>query len=346
MEGTPTAKSFWEKPEGKTGMGVIALMVCGGGVVLYKFLPYLITIATNTIHLGILVGIIGIVGYTVMNPTFQANVRALFKIMMRAMTGMVIKIDPIAILQDYVKDLFHNLQVMNNQIGDLKGVMRGLKTKMEAIQAEVKQYMKLSEAAKRKVAKGENKYKTQIPLNARKAGRRKEAYQKLDKLHKKMEMIYRVLVKMYDNCSLMAEDSKDEIDCKKDEWKSMKAASGAIKSAMSIVNGGGDDRAMYEQTLEFMADEMCSKMGEMVHFLDMSAGLMDSIDLQNETFDDNALEELEKWENDSDSWFLGDEDKSSIVAASNNERDVLDTDAVALDQSRVAKVEQSINLFQ
>ncbi len=346
MAGTPTAKSFWEKPEGKAGMGVIALMVAGGGLVLYKLLPYLITIATNTIHLGILVGIIGVVGYTIMNPTFQANVKALFKIIMRKMTGMVIQIDPIAILENYVKDLFHNLQVMNEQIGDLRGVMRGVKDKMDAIEKEVKQFMRLSEAAKKKVEKGEAKYKTQIPLNNRKAQRRKEAYQKFDKLHKKMEMIYRVLVKMYDNCSFMAEDSKDEIDQKKEHWKSMKAASGAIKSAMSIVNGGGDDRAMYEQTLEFMADEMSDKMGEMEHFLDMSAGIMDSIDLQNETFDDSALEELEKWEKDSSSWFLGDDDKSSIVAASNNEGDVLDMDTVTPDPSRVQKVEQNLNLFR
>ena len=52
-----TPKSFWEKPEGKTGMFFTLLLAGGGLYFLYKALPYLINIVENTLHLGLLLAV-------------------------------------------------------------------------------------------------------------------------------------------------------------------------------------------------------------------------------------------------------------------------------------------------
>jgi hypothetical protein len=49
---TPNLKSFWDRPEGKTGM---VFLVAGGiaaSVGLYFLLPFLITLVANTLYLG------------------------------------------------------------------------------------------------------------------------------------------------------------------------------------------------------------------------------------------------------------------------------------------------------
>jgi phage shock protein A len=333
-------KSFWEKPEGKTGMGFIALVVAGGGFLLYKGLPFLIIIAANTLHLMFLVIGIGILGFILTNKQIRMNASMLFKTVMRATTGMIITIDPIAILKNYVKDLYDNLEEMNSQLGELKGVMVKLKRKMEQIKDEVTECMRKAETAKRKSVM------EVATLENRKAERRKKSYQKLSNLYKKMEMIYKVLVKMFKNCQLMAEDTKDDVANREDEWKSIKAASGAIKSAMSIVNGDGDQRAVYEQTLEHMADEMGNKLGEMEHFMDMSQTLMQSIDVTNESFDDNMLQNLEEWGKSSDSWLAGDIGLQDIIKESESENDFNPEEAETIDAGAMRSVQQQkINLF-
>ena len=47
-------KSFWKKPEGKTGMLFMGLLGAGGLYGLYKVLPFLIEIVENTLYLGVL----------------------------------------------------------------------------------------------------------------------------------------------------------------------------------------------------------------------------------------------------------------------------------------------------
>ena len=44
------SKTFWQKPEGKTGMVVAAGAAVGGGLLLYKALPYIIVLMENTIY--------------------------------------------------------------------------------------------------------------------------------------------------------------------------------------------------------------------------------------------------------------------------------------------------------
>ena len=50
--------SNWEKPGGKTGMVVLGLLGAGGLMLFYKALPFLITLASNTLYLGLLLGLI------------------------------------------------------------------------------------------------------------------------------------------------------------------------------------------------------------------------------------------------------------------------------------------------
>jgi len=171
-------------------------------------------------------------------------------------------------------------------------------------------------------ARDSNKQAVMI-LKSRKAGRLKESNMKLEDLYKKMEVMYRVLRKMYENSEILVEDITDQVEVKEQERKAMLASHSAMKSAMSIITGDKDKRALFDEALEAVADDVSQKVGEMERFMEVSENFMQSIDLQNGVFEEEGLKMLEKWESESVSLLLG-EEKQNLLLAAESEDEVLD----------------------
>ncbi|MDH7447728.1 hypothetical protein [Aquimarina sp. 2201CG14-23] len=292
-------KTFWKRPEGKTGMLFMGLLGAGGLYGLYKVLPFLITIVENTLYLGVLLAVLGALIYIVLDPKMRNLIFYMYKSFMRWLTGIFIQIDPIGILKSYIEDLHDNLKKMNKQIASLKGQMKRLQTIIYDNKKNINNNLKLASAAKEKDKKGI------MILKSRKAGRLKESNMKLDELYKKMEILYRVLIKMYENSEILLEDIEDQVMVKEQERKAVRAGHSAMKSAMNIIAGNNDKKEMFDRALEAIADDVSMKIGEMERFMEMSNNFMDSIDLQNGIFEEEGLELLEKWENEGVSLILG-----------------------------------------
>ncbi len=268
-------------------------LALGGGVLLSSMLPTLVLMAQNTLYLAGMLAALAAVIYVVLDPKMRNLVWYMYKSIMRWITGIFVKIDPISILKSYIEDLEDNLRKMSKQIGALRGQMRQLKGIMDANTAEIKKNMTVADQAKKK---NDDKNMT---LSARKAGRLQDANSKYEVLYKRMEVLYRILSKMYENSEIVLEDTKDQVTVKEQEYKAIVASHSAIQSAMSIVSGSPDQRALFDQALETLAEDVSTKVGEMERFMDTSRNLMDSIDLQNGVFEEEGLQLLEKWEKES-----------------------------------------------
>jgi len=283
-------KSFWQRPEGVTGALFMLGLIVGGGILLNSVLPALLALAENTLYLsGMLAALAGVV-FVVLDPKARNLVWYAYKSVMRWITGMFVRIDPISILKSYVEELEDNLRNLSKQIGSLRGQMRQLKGTMDGNLAEIQKNIALAEHAKKK-----NDDKN-LTLSARKAARLQEANAKYDVLYQKMEVLYRILTKMYENSEIVLEDTKDQVMLKQQEYQAIKASHSAINSAMSILKGDPDQRAMFDSALEALADDIGKKVGEMERFMDTSRNLMASIDLQNGVFEDEGLRMLEEFE--------------------------------------------------
>jgi ribosomal protein S8E len=189
---------------------------------------------------------------------------------------------------------------MSEQIGALRGQMRKLQGIMEQNTKEMENQMKLASHAK---AKGNEK---QMLLSTRKAARLKDTNAKYDALTKKMDIMYRILKKMYTNSEILLEDTKDQVAVKEQERKAIRASHSAMKSAMSIISGNPDQRAMFDAAMEHIADDVANKVGEMERMMEMSSNFMESVDLQNGVFEEEGLKMLEKFEKESTLLLLGD----------------------------------------
>ena len=298
-------KTFWKRPEGITGAIVLIALLLGGGYLFVTYLPVLIELTKNVLTLSLLLLALAVIVYMVLDPKMRNLVWYGYKSVMRWVTGLFVQIDPIGILKSYVEDLQDNLRKMSKQIGAIRGQMRKLQTLMEDNAKEIDSNMKLASVAKEQ-GKGQ-----QMLLASRKAARLQESNEKYQALHSKMQIIYRILDKMYQNSEVMLEDVKDQVKLKEQERKAIRASHSAMKSAMSIISGDPDKRAMFDAALESIADDVANKVGEMERFMELSANFMDSVDLQNGVFEEEGLRMLEEWEEKSTLLLLGEKGQSS-----------------------------------
>lgn len=331
--------TFWKRPEGKTGALVLGALVVGGGILLVQALPALIALAANTLYLSLMLLALGAIIYMVLDPKMRNLVWYMYKSVMRYVTGLFIQIDPIGILKSYVDDLKDNLRKMNRQISQLRGQMHKLQEMIINNKKEIAANLDLASQARDK-----NKESVMI-LKSRKAGRLKESNMKLEDLYQKMEILYRVLRKMYENSEIMLEDIQDQVMVKEQERKAIHASNSAMKSAMSIIKGDADKRAVFDQALEAIADDVSSKVGEMERFMEMSESFMSSVDLQNGVFEEEGLKMLEKWEKEGVSLLLGKE-KDTLLLEAADEKNVLDLSAPIKKPVRVGHSNQYDDFFE
>ncbi len=310
-------KTFWQRPEGVAG-GIFMVSILGAAA--YFLIPILATIVWNTVNLAIGLGVLAAIVFMVLDPKMRNLVWYMYKSIMRSITGVFVQIDPIGILKSYIEDLKDSLGKMNTQISSLKGQMYKLAEMIKQNQRDIQNNLGMANKAK------EVGRDSIMVLKARKAGRLQESNLKLDDLYKRMEILYRVLTKMYENSEIMLEDLSDQVVVKEQEYKAIKASHSAMRSAQAILTGNSDKKYMYDMALEAMANDVGQKVGEMERFMDMSKNFMDSIDLQNGVFEEEGMQLLEKWEKEGASMLLGN-DKGKIIAKANNSNDVLDLNA-------------------
>jgi hypothetical protein len=303
-------KSFWEKPEGTTGMvfGIPVLLAAGVG--LFKLLPYIITLLQNTITAVALAVALFIMVYVLTDKRFRTLCWYAYKSIMRAITGIFVTIDPIGILNNYVDKLKQNAQEMNVQIANLRGQMRKLQMTISQNEKNRIDALKMADAARR------NEKNAVFVLKARKAGRLEESNMTLQNLYQRMELLYRVLVKMYETCLVLIEDMSDEVDVKTREREAILASYSAYKNAAKIISGETDKKEVFDMAMEYLADDYGKKLGEIENFMTISQSFIESVDLQNGIYEEDAMKKLEEWEKKGDSILLGDQKKLLIAQAS------------------------------
>lgn len=311
------SKSFWEKPEGTPGMVLLAVVLVGGLFGLAKILPFIVVLLKNGIT-ALFLGIVVVILLSVVtSKRFWTLSRYIFKSISRGIASIYTTIDPIGILKNYVSDLRDNAEEMDKQVRNLRGQMQSLKNLMSKNEQEKQNALKLADRAKR------DSQETFVFKAARKAGRLEESNLTLQGLYTKSEVLYRVLSKMYQTCGIMIDDLEDEVKVKERERNAIKASYSAFKSAMRIISGDTEKKELFDQTMEYLADDYGKKLGEIEHFMEISSNFMEGIDLQNGIYEEEALKKLEQWEKQSDSLLLGD-DKQLLLSQARDPENVLD----------------------
>lgn len=292
----PTQKSWLQKPEGKFGSAVTLALLAGvGGTVIYFWgliLPWVIAMLENTLTALALAGIIALIGVVVFDKRWRNLIWYGYKSLMRALTGLFIEIDPIGILKTYVETLKKRLAEMDQSIGNLGGQLRKLKEQIEKNEANRMHSLQLAQQAQ----KHGDEMRNVFVLQSRQAGRLQKSNMTLQNLYDRMESLLKVLKKMRAASGLLVEDIQGEVEVKTAERAALLAGYNAFTNARKIMQGGDDEREMFDMTMEKLADDYGMKMGEIETFMDMSKAVIDGVDLDNGIYEADALAQLEEWE--------------------------------------------------
>lgn len=283
-------KSFWSRPEGKPGMVVLIGLLGIGGFFLYKALPAIIELMQNTLTaIGLGLAIFAILT-VLMNNRFRTTVWYMYKGLMRWLTGMVIEMNPIAILESYVEDIKEKIVKMEKQLTDLKGQIGKINNKLQKAKEDYKMSMdRASQAQKRKLD-------AEVALHTRQAGRLKDYIDKMGVLYKKMEVLFSVLDKMKYYSEIMVKDTEMTVEMRKEERESITKSHSVMKSALDIIKGNGDKKVLFDEAMEFVVDDIGTKVGEMERMLEASTDFINSVDLDNAVYEERGMQMLEEFD--------------------------------------------------
>lgn len=283
--------SNWDKPGGTLGMVFLGLMGAGGLYLLYKFLPFLSSIVWNTVNIAVGVGILGLMFWLVTDKQIRTVVSAAYFMLMRAITGAIIDIDPISIVMQKVLKMKKKIQEISVTMGTLNGLVREGEIKLE----DQKRQLKSALLRVEELNKMGDRESAIVSNN--KAVRLEEAInRRIERLNDSKKW-YEILSKLEKMAKLTVEDTENAVEMRKEEYEEIKKQHKAFKSVMSIVNGDPDEMALFDQAMAKMSNEINDKLGEMEHVINTTGGLISQFNADSAVNSRQAQELLEKYNN-------------------------------------------------
>jgi hypothetical protein len=284
----PKIKSFWARPEGKTG--ILALL--GIGVATWYFIvPFIVSMLANTALAIVLAAVVGGLIYAITSKQVRTVVWYMFKSAMRWVTGIVVNIDPIGIMKTYVEDMTSKREDMGEQISKLDAEIVKSNRVISAKTKEIQEQLQQAEIAKRQNKQGA------MTVSTRQAGRLQDFLNRIKPMVAKMEAVKAILIKLYENSEFAIDDLKSEIQIRELEYETVKKGYSALRSAMSIFKGDPDKKAVFEQAMELVENNISFKAAEMDRFIRETQSIVSKIDIENEAFNEDGLKMLEEMGN-------------------------------------------------
>ena len=288
--GFSSKKSPWEKPGGKLGMVVAGLGIAGAGYLLYLLLPIMIALASNVLYLILMLFAIGILGYILTSKKFWNTFKVAYFIVMRRITGFFITIDPVAILEDYIKDLRKRIEEVDRNISQVKGLIKKNERKLKEVAEkrdnaiiEIKQYRQMGQTSFAQQKEGLLVlYEKSVNDRTVRLETSKKWLAALEKLQK------------YATFSVTINEEKVKLF--KDEYEELKAQGKAFRSIKSALNGDPDLMENFEMAVEIMENEISMNLGEIESMIDETNGLLGQADMENAVISTKASAILEKYD--------------------------------------------------
>ena len=286
-------RSFWSRPEGILGMIVLAGMAGFGLVYFNRIVEFLIQATSNILQLSLLLGALGVLIFLFTSRDVRTAVFFLFKSLMRSLTGTVIQLNPIAIMKIYVQDLKEKRQKMQGQIDTLAGQLVKLNKKINENNEASKQ--KFAEANKANSMSEKPGMREAAQLATIEGAGLQEMNEKLAPLQRNMKTVLAFMEKVNQSADYIIKETEIKVRLKETEYQIVKESSNALKTAVSIFKGDPDKKFYFDQSMEYIQDDMSNKLGEMKRAMDLSMDFINGVDIQNGILSDKGEALLEAY---------------------------------------------------
>lgn len=293
--GDPDAekRSYWSRPEGLFGLLLLAAVGALGLVYFNRIVEFLIRVTENTLYLAGLLAVLGVLIFLLTSKDVRTAVFFLFKTFTRKLTGTVIQLNPIAIMKIYVDDLKDKRRKMQGQIDLLAGQLVKLNKKMaennEAIQRKFAEANKANQMADRPGMK------EAASLATIEGAGLQEMNEKLLPLQRNMRTVLEFMEKVNKSAEYIIRETEIKVKLKEAEYQIVKESSSALRTAVSIFKGNPDKKFYFDESMEYIQDDMSRKLGEMKRAMDLSMDFINGVDIQNGVLSERGQQMLEAY---------------------------------------------------
>lgn len=272
------AKGVFDQKGGTLGMVVLAIGVVALLVFFQPILAIVQLALTNILGIIALCLVIGAILYVAFDKNARLLIGTLYMMAIRALMGAVIKMNPIAILEDTIKQMYKRIGNVEEKMGKLNGVRLKFKDKIKEKKRELQKCLDRKAAAE---ARGKPEL---AQIEARQSVRLVEITKEYMELQASSENWYNTLSKIAELAKLTAQDAENEVSIQKEKYQMVKDSHSAFKSAMSILKGDPDELAMYNQAFEVVSQDIMNKVGEMDRVINTTGGMIDKMEIDKEMY--------------------------------------------------------------
>lgn len=287
--GTEKKVPFFKKPGSVTGT---VLLVLGGIFALIHINPilaFLNSLLANTITFVGLCAAIAAIAYCILDPKIRRIISELYFILVRKIMGLVVEMDPIAIVKHQVERMKEKIREIQKNMGSLDGLIkeseRRLETKKKQIEHDAIALKKCTE--KNKTSEAQVYERSVVRLD--------EIIKRQEKRLEDARKWYAILKDLKYEAELTVKDTENEINERVEEWNMIKKQHKVFTSVMGILKGN-DQLNMFNQAMDYMSMDITQKLGEMESIINETGSIMTKISLENEINSEKAQELMSRYD--------------------------------------------------
>lgn len=278
-------KSFWQKPEGKVGLGVL---MAAGIASVYGFtiiLPWLILVVSNTIELVGLLVALGAMICVLWSKKFRNLIGNAFQLVMRWSVGQLIELDPIGMEKNYLDDMRQEKVKLDKGVAGCAGAKEGLEKNVsrnaDAIEHDKSLIAEVDRVAARETNPvKKNGYMLQRQRYLLDIGRKNTTNTNLQKTLDMTNNLYSMLQRMQQLSEYNIDNLAAQIENDEQERDAIMQAYEALSPAQKLIRGEPEALAIFNQSRETAARQNAQMLGAMKDFSAYSAKYVTGMDIE------------------------------------------------------------------
>lgn len=295
-------KNLWKRPGGAfakvTGWAAIGALLYGFA----KILPFLVAAAANLLVLILELIALAVIVYLATSKDVRRVVKLTWLQMMRKIYGIVVNIDPIAILQNGINEMVKKLDIVRENVTKLESLLVDMKRKRETYKSDFEKNVSKRKTIEKKLSDPSVpssdmlKYKATLQLINNEITRGEAQIKAQNERIATSEKYLKVMKNLETAADFKVRDAQNELRYRKDEYEQAKAQQKAMSSITSILKGSLTKSMEEELAMEQVTNTINTSIAEMNRLLDGSNDILINFELDTEANATKADEILARFD--------------------------------------------------
>jgi hypothetical protein len=303
-----TPKGFFKRPEGKPGfLMLLGLIGVTGFYVWGKVVPFVLSTIANTFWLGVYIAaglaIADVLfGLEPVGKSLRTTGINIFKSLARAAAWTYTTIDPIGILENTYDEMVKERGVLGDAVEKFTSTDQSISNKIDKDSQDAQKFGGMANEAKHRAAAAADaltrqKWEIEAETNFTKAGLLMGSVEKYKKLQANIKSTLHTFQSWCQIADGKISKTSFIIDYAKEEHKAMVAINRTVAIGKRLLRGDDDQQKLWNMSMEYLAEEAATTVGQMREFTRYTDRLLNESDLENAAAADAASQQFNDFNN-------------------------------------------------